>query len=687
MAVKTDISKAYDRLEWDFIAAVLERLGFHQHWIGLIMQCISSVTYSFLINGSPRGKVIPSRGIHQGDLLSPYIFILCSEVLSDLCNKAQAEGRIQGIRVSRGSPRINHLLFADDTMFFLKAERESTLALKEIMHRYGTASGQSINFEKSSVTFSRRAPAELKNMVHTELQIQKEGGVGKYLGLPEIFGRKKKDMFSSIVDRIVQKASSWSNRYLSAAGKMVMLQSVLSSIPSYSMTCFKLHVSLCNHIQSALTRFWWDDKTGKRKMAWLAWDKMTLSKSNGGLGIRDVQAFNDAFLAKISWRLKENPDCLLGRILLSKYCPDGNLLTCTALSAASHGWQSILLGRDLLVKNLGWIVGDGASIKIWDDAWLSLEAPCRPMGPATSETASLCVKDLIQEGNGEWNREFVQTVLPFEEERVLSITPSTKGASDVLKWLGTKTGEYKVKTGYYTAMAEVTEEILEGEATPEFDWRRTVWNLKIAPKVKMFTWKCLKGLTSSPLVPWILWALWKARNKYVFENFDGSPADILSQAIGATKEWAAAQDKKERGSQRVTQPLPHEAGTVARSDVAWSALTKNAGLGWVVVTREQRTLFKLGIAFTPSALVSEALALKEAVMACFRIGVKDVRFESDSRMLINAINGKDPLFEIYGVVEDIHILSNAFDDVSFAWLSRERNGEADMLAKNALRVV
>ncbi|XP_013616804.1 PREDICTED: uncharacterized mitochondrial protein AtMg00310-like [Brassica oleracea var. oleracea] len=185
---------------------------------------------------------------------------------------------------------------------------------------------------------------------------------------------------------------------------MVMLQSVLSRIPSFSMTCFKLPVSLCNRIQSALTRFWWDDKSGKKKMAWIAWNKMTLPKSNGGLGIRDIHAFNDAYLAKISWQLKENPDCLLGRILLSKYCPNGNLLTCSAPSAASHGWQSILVGRDLLAKNLGWIVGNGDSIKVWDDAWLTLDALCRPMGPATRESTELMVKDLILEETGERNR-------------------------------------------------------------------------------------------------------------------------------------------------------------------------------------------------------------------------------------------------------------------------------------------
>ncbi|KAG5398184.1 hypothetical protein IGI04_019998 [Brassica rapa subsp. trilocularis] len=265
----------------------------------------------------------------------------------------------------------------------------------------------------------------------------------------------------------------------------------------------------------------------------------------------------------------------------------------------------------------------------------------------------------------------------------MSITPSTKGASNALKWLGTKTGEYTVKTGYYTAMAERCGNLESiNHLIFHCPFAREVW--KLAPLDGSFgisgltdlraDWNdlhrlgCLPptGLTPPPLVPWILWALWKARNRFVFENFSGSPADVLSQAIVLAREWSAAQDKKE----------------TVRSDAAWSAVTKNVGLGWVVVIREQKTLFKLGISFTPSALVAEALAMKEAT--CCRLGVKDVRFDSDSRLLINAINGKDPLLEIYGVVEDIHILSNAFDVVSFAWLSRERNGEADLLAKNAL---
>ena len=129
-------------------------------------------------------------------------------------------------------------------MFFLRADKDVASALKSILIKYEKSSGQTINKEKSSITFSRKAPTDLKRRVHSELQICKEGGTEKYLGLPELFARRKRDLFSSIVDRIKQKASGWANRHLSSAGKLVMLQSVLSPIPSHAMTCFKIPISL-----------------------------------------------------------------------------------------------------------------------------------------------------------------------------------------------------------------------------------------------------------------------------------------------------------------------------------------------------------------------------------------------------------------------------------------------------------
>lgn len=156
------------------------------------MECVSTVSYSYLVNGAAQGKVTPSRGLRQGDLLSPYLFILCTEVLSGLCKKAQQDGSLPGIKVARKSPRVNHLLFADDTMFFMRSDHKSCQNLISILQKYEKASGQCINFDKSSITFSAKTSSEMKIRVKRDLQIQKEGGNGKYLGLPETLGRKKK---------------------------------------------------------------------------------------------------------------------------------------------------------------------------------------------------------------------------------------------------------------------------------------------------------------------------------------------------------------------------------------------------------------------------------------------------------------------------------------------------------------
>lgn len=181
---------------------VLKLLGFDPTWITWTMCCIESVSYSFLINGSPQGLVNPSRGLRQGDPLSPHIFILCTEVLSAFCNRGQADGALPGVRVSRRSPAINHLLFADDTMFFCKSKSSCVTALLKILSIYEQVSGQRINPQKSAITFSAKTPETVRNRVKQALEIYSEGGVGKYLGLPEQFGRRKRDIFASILDRI-----------------------------------------------------------------------------------------------------------------------------------------------------------------------------------------------------------------------------------------------------------------------------------------------------------------------------------------------------------------------------------------------------------------------------------------------------------------------------------------------------
>jgi hypothetical protein len=118
MAVKLDMSKAYDRVEWCFLEAVMRHLGFNERWISLVMMCITSVHYSVLVNGTPCGLIIPSRGIRQGDPISPYLFLLCAEALSSLLTQANQRGLISGVPTSKRGPKISHFFSQMIVCFF-----------------------------------------------------------------------------------------------------------------------------------------------------------------------------------------------------------------------------------------------------------------------------------------------------------------------------------------------------------------------------------------------------------------------------------------------------------------------------------------------------------------------------------------------------------------------------------------
>ena len=491
MAVKTDMSKAYDRLEWNFIKEVLTRLGFHRNWITWVMECLSTVSYSFLLNYSVHVEVIPQRGIQQGDPLSPYIFILCNEVLSGLCTKAQLDGSLVGIKVATNCPRINHLLFADDTMLFIRSYERSCSTLMWILSLYEAASGQKINSDKSSITFSTRTSQGVKIRIKQILGIDKEGGVGKYLGLPEHFGRRKKDLFASIVDKIQQRALSWSSHQLSTAGKLVLLQYVLSAIPTFPMSCFELPVSICKKIQSVVTRFWWDSNDGKKKMCWVSWEKLTQPKSAGGLGLKDIQWFNKALLAKNSWRMLTNPDCLLARVLLGKYCQNDKLLRVEALNTSSHGWRGILAGRDLLVEHLGKVIGNGSSTTIWGELWISTDHAMLPSSPVKEDESDLYVSDLILIGTGKWNLARIKKILPALAEEIMTLRPSLTGANDSYIWYPVASGSYSAKSGYAAASAAALQVVTQPAALASVNWKKYVWNVGYSPKLKLLTWKIL----------------------------------------------------------------------------------------------------------------------------------------------------------------------------------------------------
>ena len=133
MAAKLDMSKAFDRVEWCFVKAVMEKLGFSSKWVDLVMRCITSVSYSVLINSAACGNITPSRGFRQADPLSPTLFLICTEGLFALIHEAARNHLWTGISICRGSLRVTHLLFLDDSILFCKAGVEECRVLKQIL--------------------------------------------------------------------------------------------------------------------------------------------------------------------------------------------------------------------------------------------------------------------------------------------------------------------------------------------------------------------------------------------------------------------------------------------------------------------------------------------------------------------------------------------------------------------------
>uniref|UniRef100_A0A803P4U9 Reverse transcriptase domain-containing protein n=1 Tax=Cannabis sativa TaxID=3483 RepID=A0A803P4U9_CANSA len=486
MALKLDMSKAYDRVEWDFLETMMSCLGYDEIWISKVMNCVRSVSFSILINGSIQGHFIPERGLRQGDPLSPFLFLLCSEGLTCLLHESERAGKIHGLRFGNLEHNLSHLLFADDSLVFLNANLEESTALKEVLDCYASLSGQNINLDKSDLCVGRKINDESAESLAAFLGVRLVKTHTKYLGMPTFVGKNKKEIFGKIRDRVEAKLQGWKIGLFSQAGKEILIKAVVQALPCYVMSCFRISKGIIHDIESMIARFWWGENTKKHKIHWGSWEKMCKLKENGGMGFRALEDFNQALLAKQGWKIMTNPDCLLARVLKALYFPNNNFIEAKLGHFSSNIWRGILWGRELLLKGYRWIIGNGQTVRINEDPWIPRGAPFN-LRTKVQVPKDVTVQTLIN-ANGEWKVEEISGWFNKEDiPWVLGITP-LREKNDTIGWTLTTNGLYTVASGYKLRFRDPNIAECSDNSTSRA-WWKVVWGSRLTPKMKIFIWR------------------------------------------------------------------------------------------------------------------------------------------------------------------------------------------------------
>lgn len=462
-------------------------MNFSEKWIDWMLLCVKTVSYQFCLNGSLIGPVVPKRGLRQGDPLSPYLFLIYVEGLSNLLDQATANDTIHGCKISSTAPVISHLLFADDSFLFFRATAEETTRIKALLSKYDVSSGQSVNYQKSGIYFSANVGREKQSELSAILGVHNSIVNTKYLGLSSLVGRSKRQVFGYLKEKVTKRIQAWQKKPISRAGKTILVKNVLQEIPAYSMACFLMPRTLCHELEVMFNSYWWrTDSSSNRGLNWLSWGNMCMSKMKGGLGFRDLYGFNIALLSKNCWNFINNPHSLVSRVYKARYFANTHMLNAKKGQNPSFIWQGIMTAKSELAKGFRWVMGDGESIVATKDPWLRLKADFCVENSHIYEGRNEVVSAYIEQDTLKWNVPLItENFVSRDAQAILSIPIPQRSTRDRLVWSSSITGIYTAKEGYrfWQKQANDSHNIQQSRG-----WQK-IWSLLIPHKIKIFIWR------------------------------------------------------------------------------------------------------------------------------------------------------------------------------------------------------
>lgn len=237
-------------------------LGFNHSLCQLIIECISSMTLSLSWNGAKLPAFTPTRGLRQGDPLSPYLFVLCMEVLGQAITKSVESKAWKPILLTPKGLTLSHMFFANDLLLFGEASFSQVRVMEHLLGQFCSFSGQRVNRSKTRVWFSTNTLVYLQNSICSEFKVKQTSDLEIYLGVPLIHGRLRKLHFRYLIDRAEKKLSRWKIKLLSKAARTVLLQSSLTCLPSYAMQTTVIPKAVLGHLEKLSRQFFWGEERG-----------------------------------------------------------------------------------------------------------------------------------------------------------------------------------------------------------------------------------------------------------------------------------------------------------------------------------------------------------------------------------------------------------------------------------------
>ncbi|XP_028773622.1 uncharacterized protein LOC114730681 [Neltuma alba] len=689
MAIKIDLEKAYDCVNWNFLIGCLKELQLPNHFVDIISSCVSTADFQLLWNGDKAKNFSSSRGVRQGDPISPYLFVICMEKLAHIIQEEIEDNHWRPIRLTKTGPPITHLFFADDVLLFAEANLEQADLINQCLEKFSRSSGLKVNHSKTRIFFSMNINHNRCSEISGRLGFTQTSDLGKYLGVNLHHSRVNKGSFQSVVDKVKTRLSKWKTGSLSLAGRTTLISSVMSAIPNYTMQTSLVPSPTCETLDKLNRGFLWGSSAEHRKMPLVAWDAVCQPKSKGGLGLRHTKLQNQALLMKLGWRLVKCRDDFWVKVLRDKYrCGDDLMPKIDPKRGGSNIWAGIKATWERVAAGIECLADNTVKWKWERNGLFSVKSAYDNLSPEIADSDPYW-KRIWKLAIPQRCRTFIwlasrKSLLTntARHRRGLSMDDQCpichNGAEDVLHVLRDCTNTWLLWKGLVNA--SIWKKFCSLGSS---DWLR--WNLNCRNHNEK-EWGSLFAV--------VCWWLWRRRNLIIFEG-----KELRNEAIIANSKAILSSMHEIQGHLRGT---PIEGVKRSNGEERWRPPDNN----WIKVNvdgayspdrnisacggllRNMRGEFLRGFIFhigQGDALTAELQACLHGLKVAWDEGYRNVILESDATSAIELLS-EDPneLHDDYVIIREARALLTREWNVKLSYAPRSCNQAADLLAKLGL---